>query len=176
MASTDRLAKLCFLLFVERVVYTVDPAWKPRQWPSGQFDAAWSAGPVVQTSEAPVLCGCDDSRGKRVAFDVPADDKEMFVTLDREAFEAALIKVPRSSGMVVSMMASRMSHRHPIQQSAHRPVFPGGQNHVPVIGHPLIGDQIDRVSLQTLVEHALKCLVIGVLAKNRRAPVVPIEA
>jgi cytochrome c oxidase subunit I len=115
------------------------------------------------------LSGVHHSCGERIAFDVPADDEEMLIALYRKTLEAALVKMAGSGAVVVRVMASGMGHYHPVQQPAHRPVFPGRQNHVPVIWHQGKREQLDGIAFQAFPQHAEKGLVVFVLVEDRLA-------
>ena len=56
-----------------------------------------------------------------------------------------------------------------------RKIFSWRQHHVPVIGHPLIGDQVDRLLLRSLVGHPLKGFVVGVFVEDRYASIASVE-
>ena len=83
------------------------------------------------------------------ALDVTTDDTEMIVVLHGKAFEASLRNVAFARRMVVGVVAHRVGPGHPAKQLAHR-TLPGRLTYpVPVVGHPLVGQQLDCVALES---------------------------
>ena len=72
---------------------------------------------------------------------------EVVVILNGEALVSTLVDVSLASAMVVRMLPRGVRHRDPIQQFGHRPVLSRPEDHVPMIRHPLIGEQVNRMPL-----------------------------
>ncbi|TWU06113.1 hypothetical protein Pla52n_18330 [Stieleria varia] len=49
-----------------------------------------------------------------MTFDVAADGREVVVTLNSKTLVAALVEMAGSGGVIVCMVACRMSHRDPV--------------------------------------------------------------
>ncbi len=74
------------------------------------------------------------------------------------------------------VVASSVRHGNPVHQTTHRSVFPWRENHVPVIGHPLVRNQINRVSPKAFVEYPLKRFGVGLLVEDRQPTISSIQS
>ena len=97
----------------------------------------------MQTAPAVILSSIDCVGRQGVSFDITANGMEVFVVLDRKASKPPLVNVAMPRRSVVSVIPLRMGERNPTDKSGHAAIFEWRQNHVPVIFHPLVGNQID---------------------------------
>lgn len=63
----------------------------------------------------------------------------------------------------------------PTKHPAHRAVFAGAENQVPVIRHPLVREKFHIVPLQTLAQNALEGFVIAVFMEDAGAGIASIK-
>lgn len=110
-----------------------------------------------------------------IAFDVAADGQEVFVVLDREAFEASLIEVSLAAGLVVGVVAHGMGGGDPSHEAAHFAVDGWAEDQVPVIGHQDVAEELDLIALEPCCEDAFEGLVVFGLVEDRCAGVATVE-
>ena len=68
----------------------------------------------------------------------------MLIFLHRETLESPLINVSIAGRLVMGVIALSMRQCHPADEPAHSAIFHWRKNHVPVVVHPLVRDQMDR--------------------------------
>jgi hypothetical protein len=68
-----------------------------------------------------------------------------------------------------------VSQRDPTHQRWQSAIDSRRENHVPVILHPLVSDQINREFLQALGNQSLECFLVGVLEKDRLPRIATIQ-
>ena len=83
------------------------------------------------------------TRAERISLDVPADYQDVFVTLNRKAFEAGLVPMGLSLIVVMGVITLSVSRHHPAKQLTHPAVFGWTHDQVPMIGHQHVGVEFD---------------------------------
>lgn len=68
-----------------------------------------------------------------------------------------------------------MGHCYPAKKRGHRLVLLWRENHVPVVAHPLIGDQINGVFFQAFADYSLKGFKVCLFKENIIASVSAIQ-
>jgi hypothetical protein len=74
---------------------------------------------MPKRTSPPLFRSIDQSSTQRIAFDVPANNEEVFVVLNRKALVPLLINVIHSASMIVCMIAQRMSASNPAHEPTH---------------------------------------------------------
>ena len=68
-----------------------------------------------------------------------------------------------------------MGKRDPSQKPPHTTVFVRRKNHMPVVVHPLIGDQMNWKFLQRLRDNAIECCIVLFLEKDGGLGIATVE-
>ena len=100
---------------------------------------------------------------------------EMIVVLHGKAFETSLINMAFARRMVVGVVAHRVGSCHPAKQLTHLTIPGRLKDHVPVVGHPLVGQQLDGVALKSFRENSLERFVIALFVEDRTAGIPSIQ-
>jgi len=153
------------------------PACRASKGPRGE-QAGLSLGllmPTAQRTPSPVLGTSDQASPQGVALNVPADQQKVFVILDGETLETALINMPLASCPVVGMQPHCVREQNPSQEIAHSAVFCRLQHKMPVVGHELVSQHPAGVSLQSLGEDLLEGIVVLWFVKNLSPGVAPVQ-
>ena len=91
---------------------------------------------------------------------------EVPIVLDGKAPESPLVDVPKTSRSMVCVISLSVSQRNPSQKLTHAAVLMRRKNHVPVIFHPLIGDQVDGELFQSLGNDSLEGFIICIFEED----------
>ena len=122
--TTDGLPDPSDLSLKHGRIDRLHPAVTPWRGPGIQADQGRNAGRrTVKTGPWPILGSLDQSRTKRIPFDVPQYHSEVVILLDREGFESALPDMP--AGMVMFLVPTDMGRQQPVNPPADVPIVPG---------------------------------------------------
>ena len=88
----------------------MNPIRMTRDRPRGQHLGIrlWALQPSPKRTPTPIFAAQNHFRTQSIAFDVTANDKEVFVILDRETLESALIQMTFPRRVVVNVLTHRM--------------------------------------------------------------------
>jgi hypothetical protein len=99
----------------------------------------------------------------------------MRIVLDREAFEAALVKMPSAARVVMLVMTADVRDAEPAHKASQCLRLPGPQDQMPVIRHQAPREQFDGIPLQILGEDLAKGEVVGVLVEDPHPAIAAVE-
>lgn len=99
----------------------------------------------------------------------------MFVRLNGEALEAALINVARPRSVVVGVVAHGVRGRDPAEKLAHLAIPVRPQHQVPMVGHELVAEQLDFVPFQPFGQNSLEGREVFLLVKYRGPAIAPVQ-
>ena len=89
------------------------------------------------------------TRAERISLDVPADYPNVFVILNRKAFEAGLVPMALSRSLVMGVITLRVSRGHSAEPLTHPAVFGWTQDKVSMVGYQHVGVEFDWMLLQS---------------------------
>ena len=91
----------------------------------------------------------------------------MFVFFDGEGFEASLIQVPRSFGVMVCVPAHGVRVGEPAEEAS-PDALSWADDEMPMAGHPAVGKNRQFLSLKRFSDHTLESVVIFRLFQQRQ--------
>ncbi len=100
----------------------------------------------------------------------------MFVVLYRKALVALLINMPHSTGLVVSVVAHRVSAANPTHEATHLAIDQRSQDQMIVVRHQLVGKKLNFMNLQSFIQDSLKSSKVRFLFENVCAQVATIQS
>lgn len=103
-----------------------------------------------------MLSARNEASAQRVSLDIPTQNKEVFVVLNRKALVTLLVDMPQTAGVIVSMISNCVGSAHPAHESTHFAVHQRTQDQVIVIWHELVAEKLDLVKLKPFVQDPLK--------------------
>ena len=101
------------------------------------------------------------TRAERISLDVPADYQNVFIILNRKAFEAGLVQMALSRSVVMGVITLIVRRRHPAKQLTHPAVFGWTQDQVPMTRHQHAGVEFDWILLQSFFMHSQERFVMS---------------
>jgi hypothetical protein len=110
-----------------------------------------------------------------VTLDVAAGDEEMPVILDRERLETTLVDVAGARGMALGVPPLRMGQGQPAHESGKLPVGLGLVDQGEVVGHQAVGEELDGMPSDSLVEDAKEGPVVVEAVEDREVGVSAVE-
>jgi len=128
-------------LLAQPLIDALNPMGLSGSWPSAEqatigLRALYS---LPKSAMVPSFRPGYQTRAERISLDVPADDQNVLVILDRKAFEAGLVPMALSRSVVMGVIRLSVRRRHPAKPLTHPAVFGWTQHQVPMIGHQPVG-------------------------------------
>jgi len=92
-----------------------------------------------------------------------------------KALESPPVQVPRTTAVIVHVVPADVRHTHPAHQPSQRHVGPRPDDNMPMVGHQAISQKIHRITLESLDQHSLAGVVVGLVVKQSQETVATIE-
>jgi len=116
---------------------------------------------------SPLLGGLNQTRPQRISLHISAGREEVLVRLNGERFVRALVKVPGPCRAAMGMPPLGMGDREPPEELGHLPIAGWPEDHVPMVGHDTVGEQVDRGSPTGLFKDSLEGRIVAGMIEER---------
>jgi len=176
-ASFNRISDIFYFFLRLRAVQPLQIVRRRLHGPRAEDRLAVgiSIQPGVSAGPGPVLGPFYQGGSLGVPLHVANQRHEMLVSLDRERFIAALVKVAVPHRPGVGAIALRVGQRNPLQEFRQLAVASGIKHQMPMVRHQAVSEKADGHGIQALLHDGQEFPVMRLSLEKRRTKIPPVQ-